>query len=79
MLIEPGMVAASFSITSTRPKRCRNAAIWLARWGSGAWYVAWSWAVPKPALAAGGVVVATAAPTMVAATATVTSPRISSC
>ena len=93
MLIEPGTATISFSITSTRPKRCSSAAIWLARWlpgfwppgcglpgfGPAGWNVARSWAVPKPAPAGGGVLVATAAPTTVAASATTISARTSVC
>ena len=73
------MATAWFSITSTRPNRCRSAAIWLARCGSGAWNEARSLAVPKPALAGGGVLVATAAPMKVAATATTMRDSTRSC
>ena len=68
-----------FSITSTLPNRCRSAAIWLASCGPEEENVATSWAVPKPAVAGTCVSVATAAPTKVAATATMISARISSC
>jgi len=54
------------------------AAIWTDRWGLGL-SVAMSAAVPKPAPAGGGVLMATAEPTKVAATAMVISARISSC
>ena len=73
------MATVWFSITLTLPNRCCSAAIWLARCGSGAWNVAMSVAVPKPALAAGGVSWATAEPTTMAATATTISPSTSSC
>ena len=79
MLIEPGMAMVWFSMTSVRPKRCCSAAISLARCGSGPLNVAASAAVPNPAPAGGGVSVATAAPRIVAATATVMSARTSSC
>ena len=75
---QPGTENVSFSITLTRPKRCARAAICADRWGPGP-SVAMSAAVPKPAPGAGGVLVATAEPTKVAATATVIRARISNC
>ena len=78
MATEPGTGNVSFSITLTRPKRCAMAAICADRWGPGP-SVAMSVAAPKPAPGGGGVLVATAEPTKVAATATVISARISSC
>ena len=79
MVTEPGTGSAWFSITSTRPNRWVNAAILAVTCGLSEENVAMSVAVPKPAPAGGGVLVATAEPTKVAATATVISARISSC
>ncbi len=73
------MARVSFSMTSVRPKRCSKAATWVATCRSDPWSVASSWAVPNPALAGGGVLVATAAPTTVAATATMTRARMITC
>ena len=73
------MARVWFSMTSIGWNRCWSAAIWLAMCGSGAWNVAMSVAVPKPAWAGGGLLVAAAAPMTVAATATVISARTSSC
>src|SRR5271166_6894286 len=47
------MATVWFSMTSTRPKRCSSAAIWLASRGPPE-NVAMSCAVPKPAPAGGG-------------------------
>ena len=77
-MIEPGMATAWFSMTSTRPTACCSTAIWLARCGLPG-SVAISCAVPKPAPAGGGVLVATAAPMTVAASATTMSARTSIC
>jgi hypothetical protein len=68
-----------FSISSTWPKRCRSAATLAARCGSGAWKLARSDALPKVALSGGGVLMDTAAPRIVAATAAVISASTSSC
>jgi hypothetical protein len=51
----------------------------LPGFAAAGWNVAMSWAVPKPAPAGGGVLVATAAPTTVAASATTISARTSVC
>jgi hypothetical protein len=73
-------------MTWTVPKRCSSAAIWAStecRLRADCFpelvKVARSSAVPYPALAGGGVLVATAAPTTTAATATMTRSRMSSC
>ena len=79
MVTEPGTGNVSFSITSTRPNRWASAAISAVTCGLREPNVAMSVAVPKPAPGGGGVLVATADPTKVAATATVISARISSC
>ena len=79
MLIDPGIDRVSFSITSTRPKRCSRLAMTLAAWALYVVKDTESCAVPKPELFGGGLFVATAEPTIVAATATVTRARIRNC
>ncbi len=79
MLVLPGTCMTWFSITSVRPKRCCSEAISVARCGSLPPKVARSWAVPNSPLGRPWELVATAAPTKVAATATVIRASTSSC
>ncbi len=77
--MDPGIDSVSFSISSTRTKRCSRFAITSFAWVSRLVKVTESCAVPNPEFFAGGVFVATAEPTTVATTATVMRAKIRNC